>query len=108
MLAGTPISRSTLWMASMASLSDLPGARLNEIVTAGNCPWWLIESDVVAVETDAKVESGTSVLWKGVRICAPGVGGVLGPLAAASPGVFCSAVPWLVAPACAFWEARFD
>ena len=30
-----------------ASPSDTPGARLNDSVTAGNCPWWLTASGVV-------------------------------------------------------------
>ena len=38
-LAGKPISRSAAAMASTASPSDAPGARLNDSVTAGNCPW---------------------------------------------------------------------
>ena len=34
-------SRSICWMASTACPSEKPGARLNEIVTAGCWPWWL-------------------------------------------------------------------
>ena len=37
------------------------GARLNEMVTAGNCPWWLTESAVVAAaSTLAMARSGTA------------------------------------------------
>ena len=42
-----------------ASPSDSPGARLNEIVTAGNCPWWLIASGAVVVATWTIALSGT-------------------------------------------------
>ncbi|KAG1433957.1 hypothetical protein G6F55_014626 [Rhizopus delemar] len=41
--AGKPISASAAMMASTALDSDAPGARLNEMVTAGNWPWWLID-----------------------------------------------------------------
>ena len=41
--AGLPISCSTCWIASTASPSATPGGRLNEIVTDGNWPWWLID-----------------------------------------------------------------
>ena len=48
-------------MASVAWLSAVPGARLKEIVTAGNCPWWLIDSGCVgSVVQCASAESGTS------------------------------------------------
>ena len=62
-LAGTPRSPSTLWIAVTASPSDLPGARLNEIVIAGNCPWWLIDREVVDDPSFVKALSGTS--WLG-------------------------------------------
>ena len=32
------------WIASTASPSETPGARLNEIVTDGCWPWWLTSS----------------------------------------------------------------
>ena len=35
MLAGMPVCRSRFWIASSACPSDVPGARLNEIVTEG-------------------------------------------------------------------------
>ena len=41
---GTPISRIAALIASTASPSAAPGARLKEIVTAGNWLWWLIDS----------------------------------------------------------------
>ena len=46
MLAGNPISFRAFSIASVASPSEPCGARLNEIVTTGNCPWWLIASGV--------------------------------------------------------------
>jgi len=39
--------------------SAMPGARLKESVTAGNCPWWLTERLVLEVLNLAKLESGT-------------------------------------------------
>ena len=48
-LAGRPISSSRLRMASTASPSDAPCARLKEMVVAGNWPRWLIESGAVRV-----------------------------------------------------------
>ncbi len=42
-----------------ASPSDAPGARLNEIVTTGNCPWWLTASGAVVVSIWVKALSGT-------------------------------------------------
>ena len=56
---GRPISASTWWMASTAAPSDSPGVRLKEMVVAGNCPWWLIESGVVPGSKWAKALSGT-------------------------------------------------
>ena len=43
-VAGRLESRSMLWIAVTASPSAKPGARLNEIVTAGCWPWWLTSS----------------------------------------------------------------
>ena len=40
-VAGRLASRSICWIASTAWPSEKPGARLNEIVTAGCWPWWL-------------------------------------------------------------------
>ena len=44
MLAGRPISFSAFLIASTAAPSEAPGARLNEIVVAGNWPIWLTAS----------------------------------------------------------------
>ena len=46
-------------IALVALPSDSPGARLNEIVTTGNCPWWLMASRAGIVSKWLKVESGT-------------------------------------------------
>ena len=54
---------SALWMAFTASPSDSPGARLNEMVIAGNCPWWLIDREVVDDPSFVKALNGTS--WLG-------------------------------------------
>ena len=43
-VAGRLESRSIAWIAVTASPSAKPGARLNEIVTAGCWPWWLTSS----------------------------------------------------------------
>ena len=44
---GMPISSRTAFTAFTASPSEAPGARLNDTVTTGNCPWWLIASGAV-------------------------------------------------------------
>src|SRR5580693_6523590 len=53
------MSFSTCWIAFVASPSDAPGARLNESVTTGNCPWWLTARGVFTDCIFMKVESGT-------------------------------------------------
>jgi hypothetical protein len=45
--------------ASTAWLSEYPGATLNEMVTTGNCPWWLIVSGEGVVVKLLIAESGT-------------------------------------------------
>ncbi len=45
----------------MAEPSAAFGARLNETVAAGNCPWWVIESGWVVVWTLANALSGTAL-----------------------------------------------
>ena len=46
-------------IAAVASLSDLPSARLNEIVVAGWVSWWLTEVGVELSAQLAKADSGT-------------------------------------------------
>src|ERR1700732_5237642 len=48
--------------AVMALPSAALGARLNETVIAGNCPWWLIESASVVFSKCEKALSGTALL----------------------------------------------
>src|SRR5437773_1906337 len=56
---GRLISRAAPLMASTASPREAPGARLNEIVTAGNCPWWAMTSGAARSCTLATVARGT-------------------------------------------------
>src|SRR6516164_8243497 len=60
MLAGKCISSTTLLISLMAVPSDACGAKLNETVTAGNWPWWLMESASVVGAMLAKVLRGTA------------------------------------------------
>ena len=60
MLAGMRISRSTSSIARTAPPSETPGARLNDSVVAGNCPWWLIASGTATVSARVNAVSGTS------------------------------------------------
>ena len=52
-------------MASFTSLtaspSDTPGARLNESVTTGNCPWWFTASGAGVVSMRVNWLIGTIV-----------------------------------------------
>ena len=57
--AGMLISRSAAWMLCTASLSAMPGARLNESVTDGKKPWWLTASGVVLGAKRVMALSGT-------------------------------------------------
>ena len=61
-LGGRSKSFSTLLMASMASPSAAFCARLNEMVTEGNWPWWLIERDSVPLVMCVKAPKGTALL----------------------------------------------
>ena len=45
--------------ARTASPSDVPGDRLNDSVTAGNCAWWLMVSGALVVVTFVSACSGT-------------------------------------------------
>ena len=58
-LAGMPISACACSIAATALPSDAPGARLNDIVTAGNWPAWLITSWVLRSRIVARLDSGT-------------------------------------------------
>ena|ERR1700727_2214666 len=56
------MSFCTLSTAVMALPSEAFGARLNDTVIAGNCPWWLMESGSVVFSKWAKALSGTALL----------------------------------------------
>ena len=56
---GVLSSACTCWMRSTASPSAVPGARLNEMVTAGNWPWWLMVSGAILLLNFATVLIGT-------------------------------------------------
>ena len=56
---GMRILRCASSMTRVASPSDAPGFKLNEIVTAGNCPWWATASEVVEGPKCANDDNGT-------------------------------------------------
>src|SRR5205807_2179945 len=74
---GRLISRAAPLMASTASPREAPGARLNEIVTAGNCPWWAMTSGAARSCTLATVASGTCAEPPAVELGAPPALGLL-------------------------------
>ena len=57
--SGLPLSFANWSIAATAVPSDTPGLRLNDIVTDGNSPWWLMTSGDVVVELFTSVLSGT-------------------------------------------------
>src|SRR5450755_4877599 len=67
MVAGKRICNCVCSISLVASPSAAPGARLNDIVTAGNCPWWATASDVLVGPKCANADKGT---------CAPVEAGV--------------------------------
>src|ERR1700690_2881714 len=58
MLGGSPTCSLARFTAFTASPSAAPGARLNESVTTGNWPWWLMVIGDALVSTWAKAASG--------------------------------------------------
>src|SRR5579862_51318 len=58
-LLGRPISCSARLMALTASWSEDPGATLNEMVAAGNCPRWVIKRGPERCSTCTIADSGT-------------------------------------------------
>src|SRR6266487_2989779 len=60
-LAGMAISFCACAISFTARPRDEPRATSNEIVTAGNCPWWFKASVVGAVSKCETAESGTMV-----------------------------------------------
>ena len=59
-LAGMPSRCSARAMARTASPSEERSATLNEMVTDGNWPWWLTESEVVDCDSREIAASGTA------------------------------------------------
>src|ERR1700722_10859390 len=87
MVAGRPTCACARSIAAVASLSDWPSARLNEMVVAGWVSWWLTEVGVEESAQLAKAESGTSdsvVLETATPVEAAWAGGALGPETAAA------------------------
>src|ERR1700741_3378928 len=60
MLRGIPISRRACSMAAVASPREPFGARLKEIVTAGNWPWCVTARGALRVSKWLNVLSGTA------------------------------------------------
>src|SRR5437667_11589317 len=58
MLVGSAIFATTSSICFVAAPSDVPGARLNEMVATGNCSRWLMATGVVLVSMRAKLLSG--------------------------------------------------
>ena len=58
-VGGAPRLAFAAVMASTAWLSDAPGARLKESVTAGKTPWWLMVSGSTVRVTCVTADSGT-------------------------------------------------
>ncbi|MCY1291818.1 hypothetical protein D9M70_410200 [compost metagenome] len=76
MPSGMPISCCTRSITATASPRATPGARLNDNVTAGNWPIWLIASCAWRSSTLARAESGTCVsalvaTWICCSACGP-------------------------------------
>jgi len=61
MLVGMLSRALAFCTAETAWLNEYPGATLNEIVTTGNWPWWLIVSGDALVVKLLMAESGTGV-----------------------------------------------
>src|SRR5690606_156455 len=61
MLAGRSISTCAASIAATASPNEAPGARLNEIVVAGNWPIWLRSNALGRSSTRAMPDNATGV-----------------------------------------------
>ena len=59
-VGGMRNSAITALTLSIAWLSDKPGLRLKDSVTAGNCPWWLTVSGLTPLLIRATADNGTS------------------------------------------------
>ena len=74
-LAGRPMSRCAASTAFTASPSDAPGARLKEIVAAGNWPMRLTTSGAARSVTRASADSGICCVAPGPAAAPAGPGG---------------------------------
>src|ERR1700678_838438 len=82
MLVGMWIAAAASSMARVASLSDFPVARVDEMVVAGSVFWWFTEVGVAPSAQWAKADSGvissgvvlTATPWEAAR-----PGGAAGP-----------------------------
>ena len=63
MVAGMRIWRIVSSTCCAASPSEKPGRRLNDTVTAGSCPKWLMERGPVWRRVRTSDSSGTSALF---------------------------------------------
>src|ERR1700761_5824603 len=94
-------------MSSMAVPSEALGARLNEMVTLGNWPWWLMESDSVVGVAVAKVPSGTAfadeeaVRALEVPVAFMPASTLLGAVSTPEEGVYCEEAVSTLEPAAA-------
>src|SRR5580700_4960740 len=66
MLSGILISFCICSIALVASPSEAFGARLKEIVTTGNCPWWFTDRGAVRDSKCVKALSGTAAPFSAV------------------------------------------
>src|SRR5260370_9934419 len=106
MLKGIPMSRCACLIAFVASPKEPFGARLKEIVTAGNCPWCVTARGALRVSKWLNVLSGTAApltVVVAMGLAEPvGAAGVepFGPVVPApgAPAVFPVGV-WLAVPA---------
>ena len=88
MVAGMPIAACAWAIAAVASLRDLPGARLKERVVAGWLSWWLTAVGVAWSAQDANADRGmirsaavlTATPWDAAR-----PGGAAGPATGVTP-----------------------
>src|SRR4029077_10639007 len=62
MLRGRLICCSACSIAVVASPRETPGARLNDRLTTGNWPRWLIASGALRISMRVKAERGTCVV----------------------------------------------
>src|SRR5260370_7028957 len=101
MLKGIPMSRCACYIAFVASPKEPFGARLKEIVTAGNCPWCVTARGALRVSKWLNVLSGTAAPLTAVVAV-----GFAEPVGAAGVEPFGPVVPAAGAPAVVAGLAR--